>query len=85
MVVSGRVQGVFFRAHTRELALEREVAGWVRNLADGRVEAVFEGEKKDIDEMIDWCRNGPKNALVEKVEVKWETPGEIFPIFKIVS
>jgi len=70
--VSGNVQGVFFRHHTRERALELGIAGWVRNLPDGRVEAVFEGEDKAIDEMISFCRTGPPGAHVAGVEIKEE-------------
>jgi acylphosphatase len=57
--VSGRVQGVFFREETRWRAKEHNVAGWVRNLSDGRVEAVFEGEDGDVTKMIGFCRRGP--------------------------
>ncbi|OPY12677.1 MAG: Acylphosphatase [Syntrophus sp. PtaB.Bin001] len=67
--VKGRVQGVFFRAHTQKTAIGFQVNGWVRNLADGRVEALFEGTKPGVDAMIDWCRQGPSNAVVEHLEV----------------
>lgn len=70
--VSGRVQGVFFRWETREQALKRNVKGWVRNLPDGRVEAVFEGEKGDVERMVEFCRRGPPGAKVSNVEVEWE-------------
>jgi acylphosphatase len=70
--VSGIVQGVFFRHYARERALELGIAGWVKNLPDGRVEAVFEGEEKAIDEMISFCRIGPPGAHVTGVEVKEE-------------
>ncbi|HID16812.1 TPA: acylphosphatase [Candidatus Bathyarchaeota archaeon] len=70
--VSGRVQGVFFRWETREQALKRNVKGWVRNLPDGRVEAVFEGEKGDVKRMVEFCRRGPPGAKVSNVEVEWE-------------
>lgn len=56
--VSGRVQGVFFRATTRDEARSRGITGWVKNLPDGRVEAVFEGEEKKVQEMIDFCHEG---------------------------
>jgi len=82
--VSGRVQGVFFRWYTREEALRLGVKGWVRNLPDGRVEAVFEGEKEAVEQMIEFCRRGPPAARVEKVEVSWETPTGEFSTFKIV-
>jgi acylphosphatase len=71
--VSGRVQGVFFRSETEEEALRRGVTGWVRNTPDGRVEAVFEGEKQKVDELIEFCRHGPPGARVGNVEVTWES------------
>ena len=70
--VSGRVQGVFFRSDTRYEANRRRVRGWVRNLSDGRVEAVFEGEKDDVEKLIEFCRRGPHGARVAKVDVQWE-------------
>ncbi len=70
--VSGRVQGVFFRSSLQGEALRLGVAGWVRNLNDGRVEALFEGDSNKVDEMIEFCKNGPPSAIVKKVEVFWE-------------
>jgi acylphosphatase len=72
--VSGRVQGVYFRASTREQAAERGVDGWVRNLADGRVEAVFEGPSSAVDAMVEWCHEGSPRARVDGVEVTREPP-----------
>ena len=72
--ISGLVQGVFFRAYTQKEALAVGVSGWVRNLPDGRVEAVFEGEKEKVNEMIGWSWNGSPSAKVERVEVVWESP-----------
>lgn len=72
--ISGRVQGVWFRAHTREKAEELGISGWVQNLPDGRVEAVFEGEDEKVDEMVKWCHRGPPLSRVEKVDVEYETP-----------
>ncbi|MFB6204385.1 MAG: acylphosphatase [Candidatus Nanohaloarchaea archaeon] len=72
--ISGNVQGVTFRASTREKARRNGVQGWVKNLPDGRVEAVFEGEKDDIQDMLDFCREGPRPARVEDVDVEEETP-----------
>lgn len=65
--ISGRVQGVFFRAETTHTARAFNLTGWVRNMSDGRVEALFEGKKGDIDKMVEWCRIGPPAARVEKV------------------
>ncbi|OYT53367.1 MAG: acylphosphatase [Candidatus Altiarchaeales archaeon ex4484_2] len=67
--VSGRVQGVFYRASTRDKARELGLRGWVRNLPDGRVEALFQGEKDRVEEMIDWCHREPRMARVSDVEV----------------
>ena len=74
LFVSGRVQGVFYRANTREAAAERGVDGWVRNLADGRVEAVFEGPERAVEELIEWCHGGSPAARVDDVEVTYEEP-----------
>ncbi|SEM32135.1 acylphosphatase [Syntrophus gentianae] len=67
--VQGRVQGVFFRAHTHRAALGFHLHGWVRNLPDGRVEALFEGKQHDVEAMVDWCRRGPSHAVVEQLTV----------------
>ena len=82
--VSGRVQGVFFRAETKYEADKRKVNGWVRNLPDGRVEAVFEGEKDSTDELIEFCRKGPPRARVENIKVTWEDYSGEFEDFKIL-
>lgn len=81
--VEGYVQGVFFRYHTQKLAHRLGVRGWVRNLPDGRVEAVVEGEEKAINQMLEFFRRGPAGAFVEKVEVKWETPVGEYQDFEI--
>lgn len=70
VIISGRVQGVWFRANTKQKAEQLGLTGWIRNTSDGRVEAVFEGEEKIVKEMIQWCRKGPSLAKVENVEVK---------------
>jgi acylphosphatase len=72
--VSGRVQGVFFRATTREQAAEHGVDGWVRNLDDGRVEAVFEGPESGVEAMVDFCQVGSPAANVEGVDIEWAAP-----------
>lgn len=74
LFISGRVQGVNFRYYTRQEALTKGVKGWVRNLWDGRVEAVFQGEELTVRDLVDWCHTGPPSARVDKVEVQWETP-----------
>ncbi len=72
--VSGTVQGVYFRATTRDEADRRGVDGWVRNLSDGRVEAVFEGPRGAVEEMVEFCHEGSSAARVEDVAVTYEDP-----------
>lgn len=72
--VSGRVQGVGFRYTTQARARSLGLGGWVRNLADGSVEAVFEGEPERVDSMIEWCRRGPAGSAVDDVETHDEAP-----------
>jgi len=71
VVISGRVQGVFFRSETQDEAVRQGLTGWVRNLPDGKVEAVFEGEKDRVEALIEFCRRGPPGARVTRVEVTW--------------
>ncbi len=73
-VVRGRVQGVFFRAETRDRARSLGVAGWARNAPDGTVEAVFEGDRDRVEALVEWCRRGPRLADVAAVDVEWEEP-----------
>lgn len=72
VLVSGIVQGVFFRAHTEEWARSLELTGWVRNLQDGRVEIVAEGPEEDLNKLLEKVRKGPPSAKVTNVEVFWE-------------
>lgn len=81
--VSGRVQGVFFRATTRKQARKRGVTGWVKNLRDGRVEAVFEGDEQKVKEMLDFCHEGSSSARVQDVEVDWKEYRDEFSDFEI--
>ena len=71
--VSGQVQGVFFRDSTREKAEQMGLAGWVKNLPDGQVEAVFEGPSEGVREMVRWCEEGPSHASVENVDADFES------------
>ena len=73
-MISGRVQGVFFRAEAAQRARSLGLAGWVRNNADGTVEAVFEGERERVGSMVEWARRGPSLAEVERVDLSWEQP-----------
>ena len=83
LFISGFVQGVFFRARTREMAQSLGLTGWVKNLPDGKVEAVFNGDKTDVEKAIDWCHHGPPEASVAGVEVSWQEPTEEFTSFTI--
>lgn len=69
--ISGRVQGVFYRASTKNMAEQLGLKGWVRNTSDGLVEAVFEGEETAVKDMISWCHNGPRSAEVSDVTVDY--------------
>lgn len=77
MVVHGQVQGVFFRDTARRLARQYGVAGWVRNNADGTVEAAFEGEPDAVERLVRFCREGPRGAVVERVEEYDEEPEQL--------
>ncbi len=81
--VSGKVQGVFFRAKTMQEAIRLGVNGWVRNLPDGRVEAIFEGEKQAVDAAIDFCRKGPRGSVITVFDLKWEPFSGEFKSFKV--
>ena len=81
--VRGRVQGVFFRSETQDEAARHDVTGWVRNIPDGRVEAIFEGEKKNVDKLIEFCRRGPPGAHIAEVEVSREAYTGEFKNFKV--
>ncbi len=84
VLITGMVQGVFFRAHTRDEARARGLTGWVRNLPDGRVEAVFEGERQILDGMLTWCHKGPPYAYVQEVKVNWQPYQGDFKDFRVV-
>ena len=77
----GKVQGVFFRANTRDKAQDEGIKGWVKNLPDGRVEAVFEGPKVNVDKVIEWCKHNQPYAKVDKVKVEEEEPTDEFDRF----
>ena len=72
VIVEGRVQGVFFRYHTQAMAFKLGVKGWVKNRSDGSVEALFEGNREKVDQIIQWCRQGPSEAKVTNVRTSWE-------------
>ncbi|MEW6026311.1 MAG: acylphosphatase [Planctomycetota bacterium] len=83
LLISGVVQGVFFRHYAFETAHKLGLTGWVRNLASGQVEAVIEGPKNNVDEMIKWCHHGPDSARVTNVDIKWENIEEPLEKFYI--
>jgi acylphosphatase len=74
VLISGLVQGVNFRAACQRMAWQHGVTGWVRNLDDGRVEAVFEGPARDVQRLLDWARHGPRLAVVADIAVRTEQP-----------
>ncbi len=71
-VISGRVQGVFFRMETKYAAERHGAFGWVRNLPDGTVEALFEGDEKNVEAVLEWCKKGPPHARVDHIDLKQE-------------
>ena len=83
VIVEGRVQGVFFRHHTQETAFLLGVKGWVKNRRDDRVEALFEGDKTKVDQIIQWCHHGPSEARVTNIRVTWEDYTGEFDDFSI--
>ncbi|MGZ7109268.1 MAG: acylphosphatase [Methanobacterium sp.] len=83
VIVSGRVQGVYFRGFTRNEAQKYDVKGWVRNLPDGRVEAILEGEKKEVDKVINSLNKGPSYSKVKDLNVDWLDYTDDFNAFQI--
>ncbi|MFH5833342.1 acylphosphatase [Halalkalibaculum sp. DA384] len=81
--IEGRVQGVGFRHFTKTNARQLGVNGWVKNLPDGRVEAVFEGEEPPVKKMVERVKEGPRASSVSNVEVEWETPSREFSNFRV--
>ncbi len=69
VIISGKVQGVWFRAHTKNKAKELGINGWVKNTDDGKVEAIFEGDENNIYKILEWCSKGPLDASVSKIEI----------------
>jgi acylphosphatase len=83
VIVHGLVQGVWFRASTKDEANRLGVTGWVRNLPDGSVEALFEGPKKKVEAIVEWCHRGPAGAKVNSVDIAWELYTREFGHFEI--
>lgn len=83
VLISGKVQGVFFRSNTEDKAKELGLNGWVKNLPDGRVEAVFEGNEKKVKEMVEWCKKGPRFSHVRRIDVEFNKASNEFKNFEI--
>ncbi len=83
-IISGRVQGVFFRAETRDEAERHEVGGWVKNRSDGTVEALFEGNEAAVSKVLEWCKSGPPQARVKDVDIDWKDYKGEFDSFRVV-
>jgi len=83
LIISGRVQGVFYRASAQKRARELGVTGWAHNAVDGKVEIVAEGEKEKIEQFIEWCKEGTRIAKVERCEVEYQDYKNEFPDFTI--
>ena len=83
LIITGIVQGVFFRMETQRAANKYGVNGWVRNQRDGSVEAVVEGPKENVESLIEWCRHGPPRATVNDVDIGWEQYRGEFSEFRV--
>lgn len=83
VIIRGRVQGVFFRAETRNMAESLGIRGWVKNNSDRTVEAVFESDPDSVDKMLEWCRSGPPFAAVRDMDLIWEEYQGEFSGFEI--
>ena len=83
IIISGRVHGVGFRANARRMAIRLMITGWVRNLPDGSVEALAEGEEKAVKEFVNWCRKGPSLANVSDIKINWLTATDEFKGFHV--
>lgn len=81
--ISGKVQGVFFRATAKKIADKNNLTGWVKNLSDGNVEAIVSGEQAAVEKFIEWCKHGPENAAVQDVHVNY-IEEKIFKEFKVI-
>jgi len=84
LFVTGRVQGVFFRQSLKAKAIQNNIFGWVKNLGDGRVECILEGNEENIRILVDWTHNGPANAIVENVEIYNEKFDNAFTKFDVL-
>jgi len=83
LIIHGRVQGVWFRASTQEVANQLEIKGWVRNTPDGAVEAHIQGEDSSVEKMLSWCYQGPPGARVDHIDIKKVNPEEEYTAFNL--
>jgi acylphosphatase len=84
LVISGRVQGVWFRGSLRDMARSLRVTGWTRNRPDGKVEAVLEGRRAEVQQLVAWCHHGPRMADVDSVQADWRGATGEFADFRVV-
>ena len=84
LTISGRVQGVFYRDTTKKLAQELKLTGWVKNLANGYVEVVAEGEKEQLNKLLEFCKDGPKEAFVNDIKIEWHEFKKEFKEFEVL-
>ncbi len=84
LIVKGKVQGVFFRQALKVMAKKHNLSGWVKNLQNGRVETLLEGEDMDVSTVVEWCHAGPANARVEDIEIKNEKFKGEFSKFEVL-
>lgn len=82
LIISGKVQGVFYRASAKKKADELKITGWIKNTREGNVEAMISGETKDIKSFIEWCKSGPDRAVVSGVKIQY-IPPEKFDSFRV--
>lgn len=84
IVITGLVQGIFFRATAKEIAATHSIKGWIKNLSTGRVECTVEGLKTGVEEFVRWCHQGPKGAAVKDVKVEWKQYSGEFKEFVVI-
>lgn len=83
LIISGRVQGVFYRASCEEVARQYGLKGWVKNVPTGQVEVLAQGEKEKIEKLIGWCKKGPPSARVNNIKIEWQEALEVFDRFEV--
>ena len=84
LIISGKVQGVFYRASCQKIAIQYDLKGWVKNLSTGQVEVLAQGKKEEIEKFINWCKKGPPHAIVNDLEIKWQPLNHDYNTFEII-